>query len=84
MPVVPVPPAVYTAGIGYLNPMRSFAAVPEPWVGGPGYVPCDKHRDHDSDDCKRKVRTVPEPATWGMMLVGLMLLARRRVRKCRR
>ncbi len=73
VPVQPVPRAVYTAGIGYLNPWHSFEVdASPPWVGVPGYVRCEQRQDHDKDDCKR--RTVPEPTSAWLMLAGLGLL----------
>lgn len=47
---------------GYSVPFEDFPGA---------YAPrqCERKQDHDSDDCKR---TVPEPATWALMLVGLI------------
>jgi hypothetical protein len=76
-PVLPtvapaVPPSVYMAGtVGYLNPYRSFEVTPVNILVGSASR-CEQRQDHDRDDCKQPHKTVPEPASLGLMFGGLL------------
>lgn len=78
-PVRVIVPAYVLAGIPQAptwQPIPSGWWVPVPPTDYPGASrQCEKRQDHDSDDCKvGKPATVPEPATWAMMAVGLGVL----------
>jgi PEP-CTERM motif len=82
VPVTPVeiPRYVYTIGIAQGEtgtPDWIWADYPIAYLGSPEkHHHCRRHHD-----CKPVKYTVPEPATWALMLAGLGMVGRRRLNR---